>query len=130
LRVHKKPESIVLTEYDYENYNEFILRLRYDNEIDLLPHSVRLTMTNNALLLVGYTIEDHKFNALLNWINSFMTIRRSNYLKVLVHPLPKSTNAERNMQKYFEKKLGQVYLYLGSVQDFAHELRKHWKKYA
>jgi hypothetical protein len=117
---------MVLTEPDYKYFNEFPLNKNYDSP-DFLPTAIRLTMTNNTLLFLGYTIDDWKFDVLLNWINSFMFVGRDFYQKILIHPMIKGEQ-QQDIQRYFErKKIGKVNIYWGSVGAFAQELRDHWK---
>jgi len=85
-------------------------------------------MTNYILLFIGYTIEDWKFDLLLNWINSFMFSGRSSYLKIMIHPI--ANGQQQYIQKYFEKKkIDKVNIYWGSVRDFTEELHNRLKNF-
>jgi hypothetical protein len=119
-----EPESLVITEDDYFNY-----LIGVTSNKRLIPATVRHALTSNALLLLGFHLEDWAFRALYRSLITADT-RNLRYDKanvaVQVDPegihliQPRSAHA---YLKTFYAQDANISIYWGSAEDFLHELR-------
>jgi hypothetical protein len=123
----KEPDSIVLTEDDYFNYLIGVTR-----DKDLIPGVVRRSMTDTALLFLGFRMDDWDFRVLFNSLMSQEgRRRRSRYAHVAVQIDPEEgriqepERARRYLESYFQD--ADISIYRGSVEDFIQELHQRWE---
>lgn len=125
------PDSMVLTEDDYF---EFLMGFTANKKRTppVIPPAVLRALTDTALLILGFSLDDWAFRAL------FRTVmiqpggaRRGRYSHVgiqLEHDDARNMNPKRArayLQKYFGQ--AQINLYWGKSEDFLRELAQRWK---
>lgn len=125
------PDSMVLTEDDYF---EFLLGFTANKKRTppVIPPAVLRALTDSALLILGFALDDWSFRAL------FRTVmvqpggaRRGRYAHVGIQLEPdeaRNLNPRRAYQ-YLQKYFGdaQINLYWGKSDDFLRELAQRWK---
>lgn len=125
------PDSMVLTEDDYF---EFLIGFTANKKRtpQVIPPAVLRALTDSALLVLGFHLDDWSFRAL------FRTVmiqqgggRRARYSHVGVQLEPEDTRNQNPVRarKYLEKYFGQaeINLYWGKSEDFVHDLARQWK---
>jgi SIR2-like domain len=124
------PRSLVLTESDYL---EFLVRIGSAHDVEaqreLLPGPVLPAVTENALLFIGYSLQDWTFRVIFHGLRSTIPDihQRRNVSVQLVPPLnEKIDEAERLACEYLTRYLEkwQVSIYWGTAADFCRELRE------
>jgi hypothetical protein len=138
------PGSLVLTEDDYFDYLTGIGVDRGKPQGDpthvlttAIPRRVRRTFVENALVFLGFRIEEWDFKVLLRSImtepvNAGRERLTTEYPHIAVQIEPEEgrnanpEEARRYLQKYFSN--ANITLYWGTVEDFARDLRKHWNR--
>ena len=63
------PQSIVLKESDY---------LNYEQEHPLISTFIRSLLINHTFLFVGYGLNDYNLNLIISWINYFRSVHKAN----------------------------------------------------
>ena len=123
------PESMVMTENDYL---DFMIRL-HEKDRSILPPQIKIALTTNALLFVGYSLADWNFRVLFRSI--FNSISSMAKLIIAVQLRPTEVKSEEEaiqyLNKYFGNVLGnniRVYVFWGEATEFARRLRKHWEE--
>jgi hypothetical protein len=116
------PDSLVLTEDDYfEWLTAWIDRKR------LIPPVVKAALTKNALLFLGYGLDDWDFRVVFQSIKSFEGGLRNRFHKHIgVQLKPENQLIEPEAaQRYFESYFGEdlVNIYWASTRAFLDELR-------
>ncbi len=114
--------SVVLTEDDYFQYLIGVA----END-DLIPPSVKGALTGNALLFLGFRLEDWDFRVLLKSLlsNESRELRyRKGIVNVAVQLEPEGIANPEVARRYLESYLGKenIYLFWGSTEDFVKEL--------
>lgn len=117
-----QPPSVVLTEDDYFQY--LIGVARNDR---LIPPSVQEALTGNALLFLGFRLEDWDFRVLFQSLLSFESKqlrRREEIVNIAVQLEPEGLTNPEIARTYLESYLGKenIYLFWGSTEDFVKEL--------
>ena len=125
------PDSMVLTEDDYF---EFLIGFTANKKRtpQVIPPAVLRALTDSALLVLGFHLDDWDFRAL------FRTVmiqqgggRRARYAHVGVQLEPDDARNQNPVRarKYLEKYFGQaeINLYWGKAEDFVRELARQWK---
>jgi hypothetical protein len=116
-----RPESLVLTEEDYE---DFIVELSI-NKI-LLPHQIMRAISNTSLLFVGYALRDWNFRVLYRAVvKSVDRNVRMRGVTVQLDPGDYSAEAKHYLQDKFDL-LG-LDVYWGTAAQFAGELYGRWE---
>jgi hypothetical protein len=126
---YDRPDTLVLTEDDYF---EFLIAVA--REPTLVPSVVRAALARNALLFLGFRLDDWGFRVLFR---SFAALtNRSqpsrNYSHLVVLPrtdttgTPDAARAVRYVQKFFQQ--ASVQIYWGDVEDFVLELDAQRRK--
>jgi hypothetical protein len=125
-----EPESIVLTEDEFFDY---LIGVTANKE--LIPEGVRAAMSDSALLLLGFQMDDWKFRVLFR---SFMRPEGGELSKYYSHVaaqidpederIQDPMRARRYLEKYFET--GKISIYWGSAEEFLFELRQQMKQTA
>jgi hypothetical protein len=114
------PDSLVLTEDDYfEWLTAWIDRKR------LIPPAVKAALTKNALLFLGYRLDDWDFRVVFQSIKSFEGgLRNRQHIGVQLKPenqLIEPEAAQRYLESYFGE--DRVNIYWASTRAFLDELR-------
>jgi len=127
----QKPRSLVLTESDYL---EFLVRIGSAHDVeaqrDLLPGPVLPAVTENALLFIGYSLQDWTFRVIFHGLRSTIPAihQRRNISVQLVPPLNKRVaEAENRAREYLKRYLEEnwrISIYWGTAADFCRELRE------
>jgi hypothetical protein len=120
------PPSLVLTEDDFY---DFLIRMTENRS--LIPPVVLDALASNALLFLGFQIEERGFRVL---IRSIMNLkgRRRDVSSVAAQVFPEEgyvrepERARRYLERYFET--AQINIYWGSVEDFIGELERRWRE--
>lgn len=118
---YKIPESLVLTEDDYE---EFLASM----DINLLPYSIQKALTSTSLLYLGYRLADWDFRVFFRR-HIMSSIVRSHWS---VQIMPGVTDEQKRkavkyLDHYFGKKA--IKIYWGTCSEFAGELREKWEEF-
>ncbi len=118
-------DSLVLTEDDYFDYLIGVSR----ND-DLIPDVIGKALTNNALLFLGFQMDDWNFRVLFRSIVSWEGRRqRKKYPHVAAQINPEegrvldADQARRYLDEYFQD----ISIYWGSTEDFVRKLQQKWK---
>jgi hypothetical protein len=124
----QEPDSLVLTEDDYFDYLIGVTRDRA-----LIPSVVRRSLTDAALLFLGFRMDDWDFRVLFRSLMSQEgRARRLRYSHVAVQIDPEEgrilepERARRYLESYFQDE--KISIYWGSAQDFIQELWQLWEK--
>ena len=131
----KDPQSLVLSQ---DNYFDFLIGMA--NYKDLIPEIVRSSLSDTALLFLGFQMEDWKFRVLFRSIISQWGISDSDRKKTTddkpthvaaqIDPdedrILDPQRARRYLESYFNK--AEITIYWGKAEDFARDLKKHWDK--
>jgi hypothetical protein len=117
-------QSLVLTEDDFFDY-----LIGVTDHHDLIPSRVRESLTNNALLFLGFQVEDWIFRVLFRTILSqkgSMGRRRFSHVAVQVDPdddrIVDQERARHYLEGYFRDE--DVSVYWGSAEDFVREVQE------
>jgi hypothetical protein len=128
------PESIVLSEDQYFDYLVWVSQDRTRGEDQAIPSKVGRALTMNALIFLGFEIDDWNLRVLLHSLINprNQPLNRPNSLAVQVSPDRDSVLDPELACKYLEQYLGHfrkvcVNIYWGTVQVF---LRKLWERRA
>ena len=118
------PDSLVLTE---DNYFDYLIKVTLG--WDAIPSEVRLALANNALLFLGFQMDDWNFRTLFRLIMSQAGgSRRRRYTHVAVQIAPDEDQiqsperARRYLEQYFQG--ADITVYWGSAEDFVAALRQ------
>lgn len=117
----KEPESLVLTEDDYFDYLMGVNKTEAQ-----IPTVVTTAWSANALLFLGFQMEDWNFRVLFRSIlNEDRRYRRRKHKSIAVQISPEEgtllpQGARRYLEKYFE--VADMGIYWGSAEDFVREL--------
>jgi hypothetical protein len=121
------PKSLVLTEDDYFDYLIHVHRERHG-----VPQGIRDTLSETALLFLGFRMDEWDFRVLFRIIlaqaDQWQLNRDFHHVAVQIVP-EEGRNADPDkarhyLQEYF--RAAQIYLYWGSVYDFLRELQDRW----
>jgi hypothetical protein len=121
-----RPESTVITEDDYFAWLRAWMK-RVDKG-EGLPGCVRMALTAQSLMFIGYRLADWEFRVLFQSIKGFEgspQLRRRRHVGVQLRP--ETTTIDREAaQDYLENYFGEdnVDIYWGSCKDFLRELRE------
>jgi hypothetical protein len=122
-----QPDSLVITEDDYFDY---LIGITHNNDM-VLP-ALRAALSGNALLFLGFQMDDWSFRVLFrSLMRNEGRDRRSRYTHVAVQVDPDEgtisdvDQARQYLDGYFE--YSEVVVYWGSVQDFIKELQRRWQ---
>jgi hypothetical protein len=117
-------DSIVLTEDDHFDY-----LIGVTSKKDLIPPTVRMHLSNTALLFLGFRMDDWNFRVLFRSLLNQEGYRlRSRYAHVAVQIDPEEgrarepERARHYLESYFEAE--HMSIYWGSVVDFIRELQQ------
>lgn len=123
------PESMVLTEDDYL---DFLVRLT--EEQDLLPPAVQRAVTRGCMLFLGYSLSDWNFQVVYRLFKKQIPIgQQPSHVSVQLNPLPGGVRREVRqrardyLNRYFSQQ--QVFIYWGTCEKFALELRSRWERF-
>jgi hypothetical protein len=118
------PDSLVLTE---DNYFDYLIKVTLG--WSAIPSEVRLALSNNALLFLGFQMDDWNFRTLFRLIRSQAggsRRRRHTHVAVQVAPdedqIQSPERARRYLEQYFQG--ADITVYWGSAEDFARALRQ------
>ena len=114
-----KPESLVLTEDDYLQFGEEMLK----NSAGLIPPAVANCLRLASLLFIGYRLADWNFRLLLRSLKDY--IQADNYL-VIKPPEGQTAQAVRKYLEEYYQAL-RIRVYWGTAQAFAGELMERRK---
>jgi hypothetical protein len=109
-----KPESIVLTQDDYLQFGEEMIK-RGD---ELIPPVVAQSLRLASLLFVGYSLTDWNFRLLLRSLKVYM--QADNYLVIKPPEGPNAKAERRYLEEYYAAL--RIRVYWGLAQEFAAEL--------
>jgi hypothetical protein len=109
-----KPESLVLTEDDYLQFGEEMLK----KPADLIPPVIADCLRRASLLFIGYRLADWNFRLLLRSLKEYAPA--GNYM-VLKPPEGQNAQAVRKYLKDRYEALD-IRVYWGTAQEFAGEL--------
>jgi hypothetical protein len=122
------PESLVLTEDDYFDY--LIGMTKRD---DIIPPAVVRAWNDNALLFLGFQVDDWNFRVLFRSImNQEGRARRKKKPHVAVQIDPEDGGsvdpfrARQYLERYFQDE--DVNIYWGSTEEFISELWRRWQQ--
>jgi hypothetical protein len=126
----KLRDSVVLKEDDYFDYMIGVTANK-----DLIAGDVAESLTNTALLFLGFRMDEWDFRA---FFRSLITSRqggsrRARYVHVAAQISPEEgrninpEGARRYLQSYFQE--ADISIFWGSVEDFMQELQSHWQPY-
>jgi len=124
----REPDSVVLTQDDYFDYLIEVTKTK-----DIIPKIVRSSLTNTALLFLGFQMSDWDFRVFFRSIkNQEGGARRKRFSHVAVQIDPEQerlTDAAR-ARKYLESYFldTQISIYWGSAEDFLSELQRQMKQ--
>jgi hypothetical protein len=121
------PDSLVLTEDDYAEFS--LATPRYSRA--MLP-VVQRALADSGLLFLGFRPEEKPFQAVARSARTAEgAALKGKYLHVLQTPDPDESRtldpdqARRYLELYLQGM--DLRIYWGSVEDFARELRQHWR---
>jgi SIR2-like domain len=123
------PKSLVLTENDYL---EFLVKIGSAHDSDslrrLLPGPVLPAITDNALLFIGYSLQDWTFRVIFHGLRSTIpeVHRRRNVSVQLLPPVNKPVAEAENLGREFLTRYlenWRISIYWGTAADFCRELR-------
>lgn len=125
------PDSMVLTEDDYF---EFLMGFTANKKRTppVIPPAVLRALTDTALLILGFALDDWAFRALFRTVMVQPGgVRRGRYAHVGIQLEPddvRNLNPRRAYQ-YLQKYFGdaQINLYWGKSDDFLRELAQRWQ---
>ncbi len=120
-----EPESWVISEDDHFDY---LMQIDDDTETDI-PSFVDRALSENALLFLGFQIDDWNFRVLFRSImNEERRYRRRYHQSVAVQiDLAQNTLEPDRVRRYLERYFGDhVSIYWGSAEDFIRELARRW----
>jgi hypothetical protein len=119
------PDSLVLTQDDYF---DFLIGVTQNK--DLVPPSVRASLVNSSLLLLGYPFESWDFRVLFRWLIDLEgSSRRDRYAHVAAQFDPEDSEmidterARSYLSSYFNRNAN-ISLYWGASQAFISDLQK------
>lgn len=120
------PPSLVLTEDDYF---DFLIGMTTNKR--LIPASVRMALTNSALLFLGFQLDDWNFRVLFRSLMKQQgSERRRNYTHIAAQIDPDASRileperARKYLESYFQAAF--ISVYWVSTEDFIRELVDHW----
>jgi hypothetical protein len=121
------PDSVVLTEDDYF---DFLIGVTGNKQ--LIPHAVRRSLADTALLFVGFRLDEWDFRVLYrSLMNQEGRGRRRKYVHVAAQVDPEEgrtlepERARSYLEDYFQG--ADISIYWGSVDDFLRELDQRWR---
>jgi hypothetical protein len=119
-------DSLVLTENDYFNYLIGVSR-----NADALHPNVRSALVDNALLFLGFRLEEWDFRVLFRTIVAQQGGRRSDkytHVAAQIDPEEGQIRDPERARRYLEEYFGsdRVTIFWGSVDDFAARLSEAW----
>lgn len=124
----QNPDTLVLTEDDYFDFSIGVTRDR-----ELIPERVRRTLTDSALLFLGFRMDEWGFRVLFRSIlNQEGREKRAGYPHVAAQIDPEEgytvepDRARKYLESYFSK--SEISIYWGSVESFLRELDHVWAK--
>ncbi len=119
------PTSLVLTEDDYL---DFLIGLTENK--DLVPSSIRGALASNALLFLGFQVDDWNFRVFFRNLMAQEGQGQRVYSKHLAAQIEADENSIQNplrarnfLEKYFEG--GKVSVFWGSAAEFLEALARH-----
>jgi hypothetical protein len=125
LGIFDEPQSLVLTEDDYFDFLIGVTRNQ-----DLVPKVVRRRLSDSALMLVGFRVDEWDFRVLYRSLLRYEGGRHDEYTHVAVQIDPEegATVDAGRARKYLESYFGsaRVFLYWGSTEHFVKELHDAW----
>jgi hypothetical protein len=122
----EEPESLILTEDDYFDYLMWVNRTEAQ-----IPTVVTTAWSANALLFLGFQMEDWNFRVLFRSIlNEDRRYRRRRHKSVAVQIMPEEgtllpARARGYLEDYFRD--ADMGMYWGSADDFIRELGQRWQ---
>jgi hypothetical protein len=125
-----RPESLVLTDDDYFDY-----LIGVTKRDDIIPPAVGSAWSNNALLFLGFQVDDWNFRILFRSImNQEGRARGKKKPHVAVQIDPEEggsvdpLRARHYIERYFQDE--NVNIYWGSTEEFIRELSMRWQQRA
>jgi hypothetical protein len=122
-----EPDSIVLTEDDHFDY-----LIGTAANKDLIPHTVRRSLSDSALLILGFQLDDWSFRVLFrSLLGQEGSGRRRRYSHVAAQINPDDSRfldperARRYLEGYF--RTAEITIYWGSAEDFVKDLLARWE---
>ena len=133
----EQPESLVITDDDYFDYLIWASKEQIRGQESRVPPAVSRAYSANALLFLGFDIDDRYFRVLLHSVanpEAGINRRRPNSVAVQVNPAEGSFQQPERAQEYLETYLRdfrnvKTNMYWGTAQDFIRELwarRQAW----
>lgn len=123
-----QPDSVVLTQDDYFDYLIDVTRTN-----DIIPNIVRSSLTNTALLFLGFQMSDWDFRVFFRSIMSQEGgVRRKRFAHVAVQIDPEQerlddpARAREYLETYFSDT--KINIFWGSGEDFLSQLQRQMKK--
>lgn len=132
-------ESLVVTDDDYM---EFLIKVSKDK--GTIPSRIERAMTRDALLLLGYRLDDWDFRVLFHILIGYLT-KSLGKTHVAVQLTPAENESARDLEERVQKHLEVYRAYVGkylqsksrhstirvvpqTCQEFALELRDRWRR--
>jgi hypothetical protein len=119
------PPSLVLSQDDYFDFLLGVAKYK-----DLIPEIVRSSLADNALLFLGFQMDDWKFKVLFRSIISQWGIPKRGsptHVAAQIDPdedrIMDPQRAHRYLEQYFDET--KITIYWGRAEDFALDLKKH-----
>ena len=122
-----EPESVVVSEDDHF---DFLMRVEDDAETDI-PTFVDRALSENALLFLGFNIDDWAFRVLFRSIMTEERRYRRRYHQSVAVQIDVSEASEQpeRARRYLERYFGdRISIYWGSPEDFVRELARRWQE--
>lgn len=123
----QEPDSWVVSE---DEHFDFLMRVDDDAETDI-PSFVDRALSENALLFLGFQIDDWNFRVLFRSImNEERRYRRRYHQSVAVQiDLTQTSQEPERVRRYLERYFGdRISIYWGSAEDFIRELWRRWQR--
>jgi len=120
-----EPKSLVLSEDDYYDY-----LIGMTQNKDKIPNVLLGKLAENALLFLGFRIEERGFRVLLRSIMNLQGRSGARVSSVAAQVFPEEgyiqepERARRYLEKYFQT--ARINIYWGNAEDFIRELERHW----
>ncbi len=113
-----EPDSLVLSE---DNFFDFLIGVTRNKE--LIPESIRNTLTSTALLFLGFRTDDWSFRVLFRTLMAQPgsdQLKRYSHVAAQIEPeedrLLDSRRARRHLETYFESE--KISIYWGRAEEF------------
>jgi|GEM_PF-611343 len=124
---YKIPESLVLTEDDYQNFLVAVSKVQ-----KLLPPRIQEAFTSTSFLFLGYRTTDWDFRVLCRILDEYLGISMGRkHIFVQLVPGNVSETHEEKAQKYLDRyfEAFHIQVYWQDCREFAAELRTRWEAF-